>query len=48
MSAKYDDGRIIFQASTEVAPDDTAEDVAAKVRILETLYFPRVLAETFL
>ena len=48
VSEKYDEGRIIFQASTEVAPDDTADDVAAKVRILETLYFPRVLAETFL
>ncbi len=44
---KYDDGRILFQASVAVAPGDTAADVEHKVHLLEKAHFPRVIAATF-
>lgn len=44
---RYDDGRILFQASVPVAPDDTPADVEAKVRELERIHYPRVIASTF-
>lgn len=39
----YDEGAIIFQATCEVNPSDTAEDVAAKIHTLEMEYFPKVV-----
>ena len=48
VSERYDEGRIIFQASVGVTADDTPDSVGAKVRQLEAENFPRVLAETFL
>lgn len=42
----YDSGDIIFQATVDVAPTDTPDDVAAKIHILEQTHFPRVIAET--
>lgn len=39
----YDEGDIIFQATCEVLPDDTPEEVAQKVHALEYAYFPRVI-----
>lgn len=44
---RYDDGRILFQASVPVAPADTPADVEAKVRELERIHYPRVIASTF-
>ena len=44
---EYDSGRVLFQASTDVAPTDTPADVESKVRILELQHYPRVIAETF-
>ena len=41
----YDEGRLIRQVSCPVAPDDTAEDVAAKVHRLEHQYYPEVVEE---
>ena len=35
-----DGGRIIFQARTAVAPDDTAAEVEEKIHELERLHFP--------
>lgn len=40
---RYDDGTIIFQAAVEVSPDDSAGDVAAKVRALEEIHFAGVI-----
>lgn len=40
----YDDGKIIFQAKVAVAPSDTPSDVEAKVRMLEHIHYPRVIA----
>jgi len=42
----YDEGAIIFQATCPVLPGDTADDVAAKVHVLEYKYFPQVIERT--
>lgn len=42
---KYDEGRTLFQAFTEVDPQDTPQDIAAKVQRLEHLHYPRVIEE---
>ena len=42
--ARYDEGRSLFQATCELAPDDDAEAVAAKVLALEHHHYPRVIA----
>ncbi|MBP5412437.1 MAG: phosphoribosylglycinamide formyltransferase [Bacteroidales bacterium] len=39
----YDEGDIIFQASCQVLPQDTADDVAAKIHLLEKEHFPKVI-----
>lgn len=43
VSEHYDEGAIIFQAKTEVAINDTPDDVAQKVHELEYKYFPAVI-----
>ena len=39
----YDEGEIIFQATTAVSPDDTPERLAAKVHQLEYEHYPNVI-----
>ena len=39
----HDEGAIIFQASCELLPTDTPEDVATKVHALEYTYYPQVI-----
>ena len=46
VNENYDQGSIIFQATVAVDPNDTPDDVAAKIHELEQLHFPRVIAET--
>lgn len=41
----YDEGSIILQKSCEVAPDDTPEQVAQKVHVLEYEYYPKVIEQ---
>ena len=41
----YDEGAIIFQASCPVHPNDTPEDLAARVHALEYEYYPKVVEE---
>jgi len=41
----YDEGNIIFQANTSVDIDDTFEDVAAKIHVLEQKHFPLVIEQ---
>lgn len=43
VNEKYDEGEIIFQTSTPVAPEDSAEDIAEKVHQLEYEHFPKVI-----
>lgn len=45
VNENYDDGAIIFQATTSVEPDDTAEMVAAKIHQLEYEHFPLVIEQ---
>ncbi|MBD5265089.1 MAG: phosphoribosylglycinamide formyltransferase, partial [Bacteroides sp.] len=41
-----DGGRIIFQTTVSVTPEDTPDDVATKVHALEYEHFPRVIEKT--
>jgi len=43
VNENYDEGKIIFQATCEVLPDDTPEKVAEKVHALEYEYFPGII-----
>ncbi len=46
VNENYDEGAIIYQAKTLITPEDTAEDIAHKVHLLEYEHFPRVIKET--
>ncbi len=39
----YDEGKIVFQAATDVIPEDTPYTIAQKVHELEHRYFPSVI-----
>ena len=41
-----DGGKVLYQASTEVLPEDSAEDVERKIHELEEEYYPAVIAST--
>jgi phosphoribosylglycinamide formyltransferase 1 len=43
VNKNYDEGQIIFQASCDVLPTDTPDDVAQKVHELEYRHFPLVI-----
>ena len=45
VNEKYDAGNIIFQATCDCAPDDSAETLAKKVHELEYEHYPRVIEE---
>lgn len=45
INENYDEGDIIFQATCEVLPADTAEEVAMKVHALEYAHYPHVIEE---
>lgn len=45
INERYDEGDIIFQASCPVLPEDTPDEVAAKVHALEYKYYPTVIEE---
>lgn len=45
VNEKYDEGQIIFQASCDITPEDTPEEVAAKVHELEYRYYPNVVED---
>jgi phosphoribosylglycinamide formyltransferase-1 len=43
VNENYDEGNIIFQESVALTNSDTAEDVAAKIHILEQKHFPLII-----
>ena len=43
VNENYDEGAIIHQAKTTIAPDDSPEDIAHKIHILEYEHFPKVI-----
>ena len=48
VNKNYDEGAIIFQAKTKLSKDDSPEDIAKKIHLLEQNYFPRVIEETII
>lgn len=45
IDGNYDEGTTLFQATCEVTPEDTPEDVAKKVHALEYKHFPAVIEQ---
>lgn len=45
VSEQCDAGEIIFQAKTPVLPEDSADDIAAKIHPLEQRYYPEIIAK---
>lgn len=45
VNENYDEGAIILQKKTKISPDDTPEDVAKKVQLLEYEWLPKVIEE---
>jgi phosphoribosylglycinamide formyltransferase-1 len=45
VNENYDEGKIIFQAKTEVTREDTPESLAEKIHQLEYKYFPQVIED---
>jgi phosphoribosylglycinamide formyltransferase-1 len=45
VNENYDEGKILFQASCEVLPSDTPQQIAAKVQSLEHENYPRVIEQ---
>ena len=43
VNEKYDSGNIIFQAKVSVSRNDTPDDVAEKIHVLEQMNFPVVI-----
>lgn len=43
VNENYDEGKIIFQAKTEVLKTDTPEIIAEKIHTLEQQHFPKVI-----
>jgi len=43
VNAKYDDGKIIFQAKCEIKPNTRVKEIAKKVHKLEMKFFPRII-----
>jgi len=48
VNEKYDDGAVIFQKSVPLSKNDSPEDVAAKIHILEQENFPQVIEKIIL
>jgi phosphoribosylglycinamide formyltransferase-1 len=48
VNENYDEGAIIFQAKTNVSPEDSPEDIASKIHVLEQQYFPKVIEEVII
>lgn len=47
INERYDEGDIIFQAQCSLTPDDTPDEIARKVQILEHKHFPDIIAQVF-
>ncbi len=47
VNEKYDEGNILFQATCPVGPDDTPDDIAARVHVLEYQYYPVIIESMF-
>jgi len=48
VNEEYDEGAIIFQATCDLKPSDTPDDVAKKVHELEYIHYPKVIEKTIM
>lgn len=48
VNEKFDDGKVLFQATCEVSPSDTPDDIARKVNKLELRHYPEVVRQWIL
>lgn len=48
VNENYDEGAIIFQAKTSLTPNDSSDDIAKKIHLLEQEHFPRVIEDIIL
>ncbi|MCU0439124.1 MAG: phosphoribosylglycinamide formyltransferase [Raineya sp.] len=48
VNSHYDEGKVIFQATTALSAQDTPESIAKKVHTLEYEHFPKVIEKTVL
>ena len=48
VNENYDEGAIVFQKSVAISSQDTPEDVAKKIHVLEYEYFPKVIEKVVL
>lgn len=47
LNERYDEGKVLFQATCALSPLDMPEDIAQKVHELEYEHYPRVIEEYF-
>ena len=47
VNARYDEGKILFQATSPIDQGDTPHDIAQKVHLLEYKHFPKVIEDYF-
>ncbi len=45
VNEKYDEGKILFQATCKVEPDDTPDTLAARIHELEHAHYPPIIEE---
>ncbi|MEA3445325.1 MAG: phosphoribosylglycinamide formyltransferase [Bacteroidota bacterium] len=45
VNEKYDEGKIIYQAKCTIEKDDTADDLAKKIHVLEYEFFPKIIEQ---
>lgn len=48
VNSEYDDGGIVFQTKTSIAPSDSAEEIASKVLSLEHKWYPIIIEKIIL
>jgi phosphoribosylglycinamide formyltransferase-1 len=48
VNEKYDEGKILFQASTAIDPDDSPDQIADKVHVLEYKHYPEQIEKWIL
>jgi phosphoribosylglycinamide formyltransferase-1 len=48
VNENYDEGKMIFQATTAINPEDSVKDIAHKIHELEQAHFPKVIENLLL
>ncbi|PKH50173.1 phosphoribosylglycinamide formyltransferase [Tenacibaculum sp. Bg11-29] len=48
VNENYDEGAVIFQAKTSLTSNDSSDDIAEKIHILEQKHFPKVIEDVIL